>query len=267
VRLPRDRERGASPEPDRSARRRPRPLASDRARAVAAAPVRAPRPRTRAPRAPRVPPRAAELFLTTPPPPRECRYRPQVVQPAQPDGEARPVHGGGGQADPRRARHLRQQVGGHLARDSGQVRPPTPSAPRTFSAHVSSPRAPRIFQPVSVPRERSREVSPRRPRRLVIDELKTPGARIPVGLDSFAAYFVLFFFAPSHPTRTWRETRSRRRQLTSRRRENLRFFGGIFYFSPTSSGEYTASRRVDPFPPGRSGSPTPTSSPSSHQDG
>ena len=46
----------------------------------------------------------------------------QVVQPAQPRGEARAVHRGGGQGNPRRARRVRQQVGGHLPRHPRQVR-------------------------------------------------------------------------------------------------------------------------------------------------
>ena len=46
----------------------------------------------------------------------------QVVQPAQPLGEARAVHRGGGQENPRRARRVRQQVGGHLPRHPRQVR-------------------------------------------------------------------------------------------------------------------------------------------------
>ena len=42
----------------------------------------------------------------------------QVVQPAQPHGEARAVHRRGGQGNPRRACCVRQQVGGHLAQAS-----------------------------------------------------------------------------------------------------------------------------------------------------
>ena len=46
----------------------------------------------------------------------------QVVQPAQPHGEARAVHRRGGQGNPRRACRVRQQVGGHLPRHPRQVR-------------------------------------------------------------------------------------------------------------------------------------------------
>lgn len=119
-----------------------RPRTHPRARDAAGIAVRSPRP------PPVISRRAARAFPglileRRPPPPPRAPSRPfpfsnqplafvpilvipsehtQVVQPAQPHGEARAVHRRGGQGNPRRACRVRQQVGGHLPRHPRQVR-------------------------------------------------------------------------------------------------------------------------------------------------
>lgn len=119
-----------------------RPRTHPRARDAAGIAVRSPRP------PPVISRRAARAFPglileRRPPPPPRVPSRPfpfsnqplafvpilvipsehtQVVQPAQPHGEARAVHRRGGQGNPRRACRVRQQVGGHLPRYPRQVR-------------------------------------------------------------------------------------------------------------------------------------------------
>lgn len=119
-----------------------RPRTHPRARDAAGIAVRSPRP------PPVISRRAARAFPglileRRPPPPPRVPSRPfpfsnqplafvpilvipsehtQVVQPAQPHGEARAVHRRGGQGNPRRACRVRQQVGGHLPRHPRQVR-------------------------------------------------------------------------------------------------------------------------------------------------
>ena len=246
-----------------------RPRTHPRARDAAGIAVRSPRP------PPVISRRAARAFPglileRRPPPPPRVPSRPfpfsnqplafvpilvipsehtQVVQPAQPHGEARAVHRRGGQGNPRRACRVRQQVGGHLPRHPRQVRQrrARPAAhARTKIQHARHPFA-RFHAVLS-----SRDAEPsfrrsRTPARNLRAFLRNPprGSADRVrGKTSCAAFRSRF--SPIGRMSVFRITRPRRRlKLKGRASVETR---GVFVFVRATDGETRAERTARALP-------------------
>lgn len=189
--------------------------------------VSGPDPRPPPSPTPRVPSRPFVVLTTALVVPNLVIPSAQVVQPAQPLGEARAVHRGGGQENPRRARRVRQQVGGHLPRHPRQVRRrrarPAAHAPKI--RHARTPKdsrdSRRPFRRTTLNRRfgglgtpaRDRRAFLRTPHRGASDRVrgKTSGGFL---VSLFCGFF--FFGGSSRKTTTDAAARSKRRSRSFR---------------------------------------------------
>ena len=202
--------------------------------------VSGPDPRPPPSPTPRVPSRPFVVLTTALVVPNLVIPSAQVVQPAQPLGEARAVHRGGGQENPRRARRVRQQVGGHLPRHPRQVRRrrarPAAHAPKI--PHARTPKdsrdSRRPFRRTTLNRRFDGLGTPARDRRAFCgpplagasDRVrgKTSGGFL---VSLFCGFF--FFGASSRKTTTDAAARSKRRSRSFRASRWMTVFETLFF--------------------------------------